>query len=568
MPDTVIALLGSLASSDDAKFSVDPTGDLGIFEPAVEDISQPFSVIPSRIRSAVDDAYSASLSVDFYPAPVPPDTVPVRGDGLPVNDLPVPPIHADHGVPDPLEGLAALFEPPPVDQTHQLVAPTLPLPLSDCQTRTSSGVIRRRNYTHLAKVYNISVKKALVNMRDAATNSIKCELQQLHDKTVWIGLPPSVKSPSKPIMSFMFLKEKFDSQGQFQKLKARLVAGGHMQVTSELLYEQIHSPTASLPHLFIVACLAARDKAHIKTIDIAGAYLNANIASHKIDPILSEFLVDIDPSTYRPLVRNNGKIVVQLQKALYGCVESAKLWYDLLTSSLISDGYAQVPSDPCVFMKDINNRPTYVVVYVDDLFVVSQNMVAIDELESLLRSRFKDITVHSGTIHSYLGMTFDFSKSKSVLITMDGYLQDLLKLSGIPGVCKTPATEHLFQTIDSKLLNVAKKSTFHTLTAKLLYLAKRTRPDILLPVSYLTTRVTEPTEVDWTKLERVIKYLNGTQGLGIRLAPGTPTVIQAYCDASYGTHADGKSHSGLLITLGDGCGVHQAETRHQVFCRV
>ena len=89
-----------------------------------------------------------------------------------------------------------------------------------------------------------------------------------------------------------------------------------MQVTSELLYEQIHSPTASLPHLFIVACLAARDKAHIKTIDIAGAYLNANIASHgvtmEIDPILSEFLVDIDPSTYRPLVRNNGKIVVQL----------------------------------------------------------------------------------------------------------------------------------------------------------------------------------------------------------------------------------------------------------------
>ena len=38
------------------------------------------------------------------------------------------------------------------------------------------------------------------------------------------------------------------------------------------------------------------------------------------------------------------------------------------------------------------------------------------------------------------------------------------------------------------------KEHFHSLTAKLLYLSKRTRPDILVAVSFLTSRVQVATE--------------------------------------------------------------------------
>ena len=38
---------------------------------------------------------------------------------------------------------------------------------------------------------------------------------------------------------------------------------------------------------------------------------------------------------------------------------------------------------------------------------------------------------------------------------------------------------------------------------------KRSRPDILLAVSYLTTRVTGPNVSDFNKLQRVLKHLNG-----------------------------------------------------------
>jgi hypothetical protein len=149
-------------------------------------------------------------------------------------------------------------------------------------------------------------------------------------------------------------------------------------------------------------------------------------------------------------------------------------------------------------------------------------------------------------------MTWDFSTPLTVQVTMEGYVEDLLKDSAVQGTVLTPATDQLFDVRESPALNEADKSRFHTLVAKLLYLAKRSRPDILLAVSFLTTRVTCSTVDDESKLTRVLKYLNGTQHLGICLTASSPIKVQAFIDASYGVHADGKSHSGLCITIGSG----------------
>ena len=83
-------------------------------------------------------------------------------------------------------------------------------------------------------------------------------------------------------------------------------------------------------------------------------------------------------------------------------------------------------------------------------------------------------------------------------------------------------------------------------------MAKRTRPDVLLPIQFLATRVTAPTDQDLRKLMRVLKYLNATVDLGIKLTSGAEPQLRAYIDASYGVHGDGKSHSGMTVTLGGG----------------
>jgi len=61
-------------------------------------------------------------------------------------------------------------------------------------------------------------------------------------------------------------------------------------------------------------------------------------------------------------------------------------------------------------------------------------------------------------------------------------------------------------------------SIFHATVAKLLFIAKRARPDILLAISFLTTRVKEPDEDDWGKLKRVLGYLSGTPDIYLTLS--------------------------------------------------
>ena len=75
-------------------------------------------------------------------------------------------------------------------------------------------------------------------------------------------------------------------------------------------------------------------------------------------------------------------------------------------------------------------------------------------------------------------------------------------------------------------------------------------------MSHLTTRVlpVRSNKSDEEKLIRLLKYLNGTTNLGIKLGgdENNELHLQAYSDASYGIHADAKSHTGLYLTLGRG----------------
>ncbi len=85
-----------------------------------------------------------------------------------------------------------------------------------------------------------------------------------------------------------------------------------------------------------------------------------------------------------------------------------------------------------------------------------------------------------------------------------------------------------------KLLGISAKEDFHSRVAKLLYLAKRTRPDILLPINFLCTRVLKPTVQDWKKLLRVYRYLFGTKGLCIYLQADDGMCAKGFYDTPYG----------------------------------
>jgi hypothetical protein len=123
-------------------------------------------------------------------------------------------------------------------------------------------------------VYRLTVLKAISKLgRAPAVESVVKELKQHLTKGTWHPVAPGEASGHQIIRSHMFLKEKFLADGTFDKLKARLVAGGDMQDRN--LYDDVSSPTASITSLLMVAAIAAREKRHVYTLDIGGAYLNA-----------------------------------------------------------------------------------------------------------------------------------------------------------------------------------------------------------------------------------------------------------------------------------------------------
>lgn len=68
------------------------------------------------------------------------------------------------------------------------------------------------------------------------------------------------------------------------------------------------------------------------------------------------------------------------------------------------------------------------------------------------------------------------------------------------------------------------------MVAQLLFLSSRARRDIQTPVDFLTTRVKNLDEDDWGKLKRVLKYLNGTMTLDLRLTAEDTPVVKWWVD--------------------------------------
>ena len=69
-----------------------------------------------------------------------------------------------------------------------------------------------------------------------------------------------------------------------------------------------------------------------------------------IDARLTTILVELDP-TFKEFVRPDGTLCVRLIKALYGTVEAARLWYELITKVLLEYGFVPNKYERCVLNK-------------------------------------------------------------------------------------------------------------------------------------------------------------------------------------------------------------------------
>ena len=192
---------------------------------------------------------------------------------------------------------------------------------------------------HLILLLNITVRKAMQEMKEAATTAIESELTSMVSKEVLNPVDYDKLTPAQKklvLYSHMFLKDKYYPDGEFEKLKARLVGGGNFQ-DRDLLATDPSSPTVDFLTVQLIMNLTCAQKLKTAVLDIKTAYLNADLDEEvyiAIDPECAKIFVKLYPQ-YSKYIRHNGTLVCLVQKALYGLVRFNPLIYSINTSEAL-----------------------------------------------------------------------------------------------------------------------------------------------------------------------------------------------------------------------------------------
>ena len=400
------------------------------------------------------------------------------------------------------------------------------------------------------------------------------EIKQMIDRNVLI---PDPKIDGRIIPAQMLDRLKLKPDGSVDKMKSRLVAGGHRQIKAEVS-GGVEAYTPHTPHIMALITASHAQNLKHKVVDITGAFLNAEMTDRvflRLNKGLTKEFIALKPE-WKVHVKNDGTMILRIAKAMYGTLEAAKLWQQLVTKVLVDKGYKPNQYDPCIFYKrNSNGTTTTAICYVDDFYIINDVR---DELEGILRKAFTDITVKRGTNLDYLGMNVDLQRDGKVVISMKGYIDKMLKEYEQFSVVKnysTPARDELMtDDPNSPKLNEEEAGYFHTHVARALFLAKRMRPDILFAISMLCRKVMSPSQKDKKCLDRVMGYINETRHIPLTLEAGNgvmtsdkPMKVLNYVDAAYGLHQDDfKGQTGQGMSLGKG--IFSAKSNKQsIMCK-
>ncbi|KAA8491680.1 Retrovirus-related Pol polyprotein from transposon TNT 1-94 [Porphyridium purpureum] len=391
--------------------------------------------------------------------------------------------------------------------------------------------------------YRASVRQAIAKHGSVALKAILSELHQMSSKGYDVLDPVRLtdlthEQRKSIIPTFMFVTEKYAGDGEFQKVKARMVAGGIEQLRE--LYPDYSSPTVSTDSVLLLAAEAARTNAAVATVDFPGAFLNVPLpdtGQHtyvRIGGALAKYLVAVDGKYTE--YNHGGAVTCRPKRALYGCIDAGR--------RATSDGVV------------------HLLLYVDDMKIIATSERLVDEVLAEIRAAYPRLTVNRGRRLDYLCTVFDYTGRGQVVVSMEGYVQRLLdEYPSLKGA-KAPAASDLFMVLEAKPLSAIDAEWSHAAVGKVLYLAKRTRPDVLTVASFLATRVQSPNEKDTDKMMRILKYLNETRKLALTLGM-TDDGMRVYIDASFATHDDHKSHTGCVISIGQGV-VHGSSTKQKM----
>jgi histone deacetylase 1/2 len=274
-------------------------------------------------------------------------------------------------------------------------------------------------------------------------------------------------------------------------------------------------------------------------LDVQNAFLHGN---------LEEEVFMRQPPGYES--KTHPHFVCKLDKALYGLKQAPRAWYSRLSSKLHSLGFTSSKADVSLFVYNKGGVVMFLLVYVDDIIVASSSPRATEALLKDLQADFalKDL----GELHYFLGIEVKKARD-GILLTQQKYTSDLLHRVGMRN-CKpmnTPmSSADKLSIYDGDPLGPKDITEYRSIVGALQYLTL-TRPDISFAVNKVCQFLHKPTTVHWSAVKRILRYLQSTVDMGLRIRKSPSILVSAFSDADWaGCSDDRRSTGGFAVFLG------------------
>jgi len=187
-------------------------------------------------------------------------------------------------------------------------------------------------------------------------------------------------------------------------------------------------------------------------------------------------------------------------------------------------------------------------IYVDDIIFGSTNPDLCEKFSSLMKGKFEMSMM--GELNYFLGLQVRQLK-EGIFINQEKYTKDLLRKYNIEGKSsvKVPMETSLRIDVDSEGREVD-QTTYRGIIGSLLYLTA-SRPDISFAVGVCARFQASAKESHLNASKKILRYLKGTQSVGLWYPRGGSFELMGYSDADFaGCKIDRKSTSGTCQFLG------------------
>ena len=354
------------------------------------------------------------------------------------------------------------------------------------------------------------------------------------------------------------------SDGAIEKFKCRLVANGNTQKEG-IDFDRIFSTVVKITTIRVVLAIAAARDYNLTSIDVQQAFLQGT---------LEEDLYMQMPPGLPSRSPDGRRIVVKLDRSIYGLKQAGRVWWQLLTGFLLEWGFKQSAIDVCLYTY---TSPTgsilWLLVWVDDTIIVDNDMGLRERFVADLGKRFPIEDKHE--LEWILGVKVTRSrKTRSLTLSQELYVQDLCKrhASLIEGLTKrfdSPADPkvHLSPEQSPEVGSPEwermqrHRADYMALVGAYNWLSNVSFPELSYISSQLSRFVSNPGAPHYAAAIRVLLYLKGNSTRALHFQPTLTRPLRIFVDSDWAVKF---SVSGAVFEL-MGCAVHWfAKTQRSV----